>query len=55
MNFVVRGIMLGGAIGVLGALAGYSDSMLRAFGVGMIGGALAGYTLWRMRGNKQQN
>jgi hypothetical protein len=48
-NFIMRGILIGGACGVLGALLGFSDSLGRAFGVGMIGGALAGYTLSRLR------
>jgi hypothetical protein len=47
---IVRGIMLGGACGVFGALAGFSDSPGRAFLVGMIAGALAGCTLNRIRG-----
>lgn len=44
-SFLVRGILIGGSLGVLGALAGFSDSLPRAFGVGMIAGALAGLTL----------
>lgn len=43
--FLIRGIIIGGSMGVLYALAGFSDSLPRAFGVGMIGGALAGLTL----------
>lgn len=44
-NFIIRGILIGGSLGVFGALAGFSDSMPRAFGVGMIAGALAGLTI----------
>lgn len=44
-NFLIRGILIGGSLGVFGALAGFSDSMPRAFGVGMIAGALAGLTI----------
>ena len=40
-HFLLRGILIGGSMGVLYALAGFSDSLPRAFGVGMIGGALA--------------
>ena len=42
-HFLLRGILIGGSMGVLYALAGFSDSLPRAFGVGMIG--LAGLTL----------
>lgn len=51
-NYIVRGILIGGACGVFGALFGFSDSMGRAFGLGMVGGALAGYTLARLRAKK---
>lgn len=44
-HFIIRGILIGGSLGVFYALAGFSDSLPRAFGVGMIGGALAGLTL----------
>ena len=44
-NYIIRGILIGGSLGVIGALLGYSDSLPRAFGVGMIGGVLAGITL----------
>ena len=49
INYIMRGILIGGACGVFGALLGFSDSLGRAFGVGMIGGALAGYTLSRLK------
>lgn len=44
-NWIIRGILIGGSLGVFGALLGFSDSLPRAFGVGMLGGALAGLTL----------
>ena len=37
-HFLLRGILIGGSMGVLYALAGFSDSL-------PIGGALAGLTL----------
>ena len=37
-HFLLRGILIGGSMGVLYALAGFSVSLPRAFGVGMIGG-----------------
>jgi len=52
MHFITRGILLGGAVGVFGYLAGFSGSLGRAFGLGMIAGALAGYTLMRRRAGK---
>lgn len=54
-HFIIRGILIGGSMGVLYALAGFSDSLPRAFGGGMIGGALAGLTLAvRQRNRKKQ-
>ncbi len=47
--YIVRGILIGGSLGVFAALLGFSDSIPRAFGVGMIGGFLAGITLERRR------
>ena len=48
-NFIVRGILIGGSLGVLLALAGVAESLPRAFGLGMLGGALAGFTLGRRK------
>ena len=42
--FVVRGILIGGSLGVFAALAGVVDNMPRAFGLGMLGGFFAGLT-----------
>ena len=50
--FVVRGILIGGSLGVFAALAGVVDNMPRAFGLGMLGGFFAGLTLARMRRGK---
>ena len=49
-HFLLRGILIGGSMGVLYALAGFSDSLPRAFG-----GTLAGLTLAiRQRKRKDQ-
>lgn len=45
MNSIYRGIMIGGSMGVIAALFGYSDSIPRALGVGMIAGFFAGITI----------
>lgn len=50
--FIVRGVLIGGSLGVFAALFGLVDSMPRAFILGMIAGALAGLTLARLRRNK---
>ena len=44
-HFLLRGILYRGSMGVLYALAGFSDSLPRAFGGGILTGALAGLTL----------
>jgi len=50
MNYpVIRGILIGGAVGVFAVLFGIADSMPMAFGLGMIAGACAGLTMkWRL-------
>lgn len=48
-NYIVRGILIGGSLGVFAALFGLTDNMPRALGMGMIAGALAGYTIQRRR------
>lgn len=50
-NYVVRGIVLGGAAGVLLSFTGYVD-MARAAALGMIGGFAAGITLAKRRQGK---
>lgn len=44
-KFLVRGILIGGSLGVILALAGLAESMPRAFALGVVGGAFAGLTL----------
>lgn len=51
-NAVVRGILVGAAVGVFAVLLGLYDDMFRAVGLGMIMGALAGLTLSR-RGRRR--
>lgn len=53
-NYIVRGILVGGSVGVFASLLGFSDSLPRAFGVGMIGGFLAGITLYRIRSRRNK-
>ena len=50
--FIVRGILIGGSLGVFAALFGIVDNMARAFILRMIAGGLAGLTLARLRRNK---
>ena len=47
-NYIVRGIIIGGSLGVFAALMGFTE-MGRSFGVGMFAGALAGLTMQRRR------
>lgn len=51
-NYIIRGILIGGSIGVFAALFGFMDNMFFACGEGMIVGALAGLTL-RLRAKKK--
>lgn len=41
---IVRGILIGGALGAFAALLGYTDSMFYAVGIGAVAGLLAGLT-----------
>lgn len=41
---IVRGILIGGALGAFAAIFGYSDSMFFAIGIGAMAGFLAGLT-----------
>lgn len=50
--FIVRGVLIGGSLGVFAALFGVVDNMPRAFVIGIIAGALAGLTMARLRKNK---
>ena len=48
-ELITRGILIGCSLGVILALAGFSDSLGRAFLVGGVAGALAGFTLAKRR------
>ena len=48
----MRGILIGGSLGVFASLFGIVGSMPRAFIFGMIAGGLAGLTVGRLRRNK---
>lgn len=48
-ELILRGILIGCSLGVILALAGFSDSLGRAFLVGGLAGALAGLTLGKRR------
>ncbi len=47
--YIVRGILIGGSLGVFAALFGVADNLPRMLGLGMIGGFFAGLTLARLR------
>ncbi|MDD6088208.1 MAG: hypothetical protein PUB69_02680 [Desulfovibrionaceae bacterium] len=51
-TLISRGILIGGSVGILAALAGFSDSLPKSFGLGMAAGFLAGLTL-SLRQNKK--
>ncbi|MFV0420901.1 hypothetical protein [Oleidesulfovibrio sp.] len=53
-NYLVRGILIGGALGAFGALLGISDNLPRAVAVGMVGGFFAGLTLARKEAKRQE-
>ncbi|MDR2892538.1 MAG: hypothetical protein LBV80_05580 [Deltaproteobacteria bacterium] len=44
-DYIVRGILIGGAVGAFGAMLGFSRSMFWGTGIGMIAGFMAGLTL----------
>ncbi|KAF1076025.1 hypothetical protein [Halodesulfovibrio sp. MK-HDV] len=46
-NFVVRGILIGASVGVLGYLVGFLPNLPRAIALGMVPGFVAGITLAR--------
>jgi hypothetical protein len=52
-NYIVRGILIGGSLGVFGALFGLVD-MGRGIALGMVGGFVAGLTLAKKRQDKDQ-
>jgi len=47
-NYLIRGILIGGSLGVFAGLLGWMD-MARGAALGMVGGFLAGLTLARRR------
>ncbi|UZP69215.1 hypothetical protein N1030_12610 [Desulfovibrio mangrovi] len=51
-NFLVRGILIGGAMGAFANLAGLMDNLPRAVALGMVAGFFAGITLARRHKNK---
>ncbi len=53
-DYIVRGILIGGAFGAFGALFGFSDSLFRAVGVGMLGGFFAGLTIYKKRAGRKK-
>ncbi len=53
-NYVVRGIMIGGSVGVLASLAGLGVDMMHGAALGMIAGFLAGLTLARRQERKKK-
>lgn len=52
-DYVVRGIIVGGSVGALGALLGFSRSLFFGVGLGMIAGFVAGLSLARRRLRKK--
>lgn len=51
-NFLVRGILIGGAIGAFANIAGLLDNLPRAIALGMVAGFFAGITLARKHKRK---
>jgi predicted benzoate:H+ symporter BenE len=51
-NFLVRGILIGGALGAFANFAGLLDNLPRAIALGMVAGFFAGITLARKHRNK---
>jgi len=45
VDYIARGIMSGGALGVFAALLGFTSSMFWSCGLGMLAGFFAGITL----------
>ena len=45
VDYMARGIMSGGALGVFSALLGFTPSIFWSCGLGMLAGFLAGITL----------
>lgn len=45
---ILRGLVLGGSLGIFANLLGFSDAMLRSALTGTIAGALAGFTAYKL-------
>jgi hypothetical protein len=52
-DYITRGILIGGALGVFAALSGLSSSLFWSCGLGMISGFLAGLTLAGRAGRRK--
>ncbi len=50
---IIRGLILGGSIGIFAYLFGFSDVMSRTALTGSIAGAIAGYTTHKLKERKQ--
>ena len=51
-SYIIRGVLIGGSLGIFAGLFGIVDNLPRAFLLGGIAGVLAGVTLVRVRRNK---
>ncbi len=51
---ILRGMVLGGSIGIFAALFGFSDTMVRTAFTGSIAGAVAGYTVDKIRAKRNK-
>ena len=51
---IVRGILIGGALGAFASILGYTDSMFYAVGIGAVAGFLAGLTRAAFDGRKEK-
>ncbi len=52
-NYLVRGILIGGAMGAFAQLAGILDNLPRSVALGMVAGFFAGLTLARRQRKRQ--
>ncbi len=50
---IIRGMILGGSIGIFAYLFGFSDVMSRTALTGSIAGAFAGYSTYKLRERKK--
>lgn len=54
-DYIIRGILLGGSIGVFAALLGIMPSIFWAAGLGMVAGFFAGLTLAAKRSRSSKD